>query len=85
MKLDNISKQLLEKIAGLHEIADGHALVDQSGRRKCIKGCGNDGTVMLLGQLSDRHGHGGSVADHNASRVHFDGAQLGFVTVAQDH
>ena len=77
IKADNIFR--------FHKIPDGHTLIDQSGSRKGIKGRGDHRTLMLLCQLLDGHGYRRSVADHDTACIHFDGTELGFIPVPQDH
>ena len=73
------------QVLSRHKIADGHALVNETGRRIGIIGCGNDRTAPLLSNLFDGHRHSGSLADNDAVCTHFNGAQLGFIPVSQDH
>ena len=73
------------QVVGLHKIFDGHALVDEPCRRKRIKRRADHHAAVLLGQLGDGHGDLRALADNDAAGVHLDGAELGFVPVAQNH
>ena len=66
-----------------HEIADRHALVNQTGRRICVVSGGNDRTSSVLGNLLDGHGHACALTHNDAVSPHLDGAELGLITVAQ--
>ena len=59
-----------------HEVADGHALVNQTGSRIRIIGCGYHGAAPVLGNLLDGHGHPCPFAHNDAGSPHLDGAQL---------
>ena len=73
------------QVVRFHKVLNGHTLIDQSGCRKCIQRRADYYAVVLLGQLLDGYGHLGSLADNDAAGLHLDGAELGFITVAQDY
>ena len=70
---------------GLHEIADGHALVDETGNGKRIMRRHDNRAALFLGQPFDGAGHLGTLAHHDTACAHLNGTQLGLVTVSQDH
>ena len=73
------------QVLSRHKVADGHTLVNETGCRVGIIGCGNNCTAPLLSNLFDGHGHSRAFADNDAVRPHFNGAKLGFIPVSQNH
>ena len=74
-----------DQVLCLHKIADGHALVDQTGRRIGVVRRSHYLASSFLGQLFNGHGNRRALAYDDAVRLHLDGAKLGFIAVAQDH
>ena len=83
--IDDVGFLESNQIFRLHKIADGHTLVDQAGRGIRVVGRGDHRAAPLLGQLLYGHGHRRPFADHNAGRLHLNGAQLRLVAVPQNH
>ena len=74
-----------DQLLSLHEIADRHTLVNETGCRVGIIRSCDDGTAALLCQFFDRHGNASALTHDDTACTHLDRAQLRLIAVAEDN
>ena len=73
-----------EDVVPGHIIGDGGALADELARRVGIHRGGHNGNAGLIGNALDGAAHLGPIADDEQGGFLFNGAELAFVSVAQN-
>ena len=74
-----------DQLLSLHEKADRHTLVNETGCRVGIIRSCDDGTAALLCQFFDRHGNASALTHDDTACTHLDRAQLRLIAVAEDN